>query len=738
MYVVNGESPELRLQRPRISVLLCSHNRADKLRSCLSSFKQQSLPAEQFELVCVNDGSSDGETGRVMKEALNSMPGTYWEHAAPKGLAASRNTAMRRAGGDFLLFIREDTVAAPDLLEQHLKTQTLDSGSKLVVPGSLDIRAELLERRPVLRVFSETSFISACPEMLPGQSWYINFRTRNLSVPRQAWEAAGDFDNSFGDSGVEDVEWGYRLEKNGYRVRNAPRAGVVHENEVSSVAEFCRRQLWVASDFVTFFNTHPAALWPSLLKSDRLKLSQSVVALKNAQAEVLKKAEFLAAQDFGEHNSRDRQAPVISSLRPLLQWLQKYYWDLGLLKGLETLGIDSFESMRNGPHKSGSLRGTGEGHTEPPPSPTRHKMPRIQKSPPVVSVIIPTYNRAEVLKECLAALACQNFPFGSFETIVVDDGSSDNTSEVVQQARTPFEVQYIRQENRGPAVARNAGIKCARGELILILNDDAIVSRDVVAGHYLVHSEKKSDRLAVLGTREYRNEDKLRLLNFLYDEVPFSMRVYGLQEGFLPAPYFVTFNISLRKKDFVATGGFDEDFRTAIGEDSEFGTRWQNMGGSILFVPRLRAFHLHDLTVDGLRSMIVREAFNSLILFNKHRTLWRPESTRILLQPESEMLDFIEKTGQPLLAVESILRKYENLPVWELQGCECNGVRIDGITDFVIAMRKIYPQYFSYVTLQRYLNDPEAREIVRKWLGPEEIEYLNRSSAVRPIMQDNI
>jgi hypothetical protein len=102
------------------------------------------------------------------------------------------------------------------------------------------------------------------------------------------------------------------------------------------------------------------------------------------------------------------------------------------------------------------------------------------------------------------------------------------------------------------------------------------------------------------------------------------------------------------------------------------------------------------------------------------------------------MLDFIEKTGQPLLAVESILRKYENLPVWELQGCECNGVRIDGITDFVIAMRKIYPQYFSYVTLQRYLNDPEAREIVRKWLGPEEIEYLNRSSAVRPIMQDNI
>ena len=183
-----------------------------------------------------------------------------------------------------------------------------------------------------------------------------------------------------------------------------------------------------------------------------------------------------------------------------------------------------------------------------------------ESSHPLVSVIIPTYNRAGILKKCLSAIALQHFPFGSFEIIVVDDGSSDNTEEVVRQVSSRFEIRYFHQNNSGPAAARNRGVQHARSELILIMNDDAIAANNLVAGHYYMHRKMKSKRLAVLGTREFRNEDKVRTLNFLYDQVPLGLRVNSQMQGFYSADYSVTFNISMGKRDFEETGGFDEDF----------------------------------------------------------------------------------------------------------------------------------------------------------------------------------
>jgi len=93
---------------------------------------------------------------------------------------------------------------------------------------------------------------------------------------------------------------------------------------------------------------------------------------------------------------------------------------------------------------------------------------------PAISVVIPTYNRAPVLRLCLDALAAQDYA-GPWQVIVVDDGSTDETPDVM--SAFPGFV-YLQQENRGPAAARNRGIQEAKGEIVAFTDDDCLAPAD--------------------------------------------------------------------------------------------------------------------------------------------------------------------------------------------------------------------------------------------------------------------
>src|SRR6266478_1482810 len=108
-----------------------------------------------------------------------------------------------------------------------------------------------------------------------------------------------------------------------------------------------------------------------------------------------------------------------------------------------------------------------------------------------LTVVIPTYNRAAVLKKALDGYRIQS-PSGLIrELIVVDDGSTDNTETVVEQVSKDcaFAVRYIRQSNRGPAAARNVGIREAQSQLILFTDSDIVPERDLVSQHVKWHGE---------------------------------------------------------------------------------------------------------------------------------------------------------------------------------------------------------------------------------------------------------
>ena len=119
-----------------------------------------------------------------------------------------------------------------------------------------------------------------------------------------------------------------------------------------------------------------------------------------------------------------------------------------------------------------------------------------------LSIIIPTYNRAHILKKCLHAIEKQEkIDNHGLEIIVVDDGSTDDTEEVTRtfSRNSKWAVQYLKQTNQGANAARNKGIRLAKGRLLLFINDDILPTPKMVYDHLTTHQHYPEQNIGVLG-----------------------------------------------------------------------------------------------------------------------------------------------------------------------------------------------------------------------------------------------
>jgi len=161
-------------------------------------------------------------------------------------------------------------------------------------------------------------------------------------------------------------------------------------------------------------------------------------------------------------------------------------------------------------------------------SPVRKEGKGGGSAQPQISVVIPTFNRCAVLASCLAALEQQSLAKDRFEVIVVDDGSSDGTERLCQGLRMPFPLVYLRQANAGAGAARKVGTEAARGEHLLLFNDDTIATPNLLAEHLRVQREHAHDKCAVLGHFRYpRHSSKRALTSF------FATRRFLFPQAFL-------------------------------------------------------------------------------------------------------------------------------------------------------------------------------------------------------------
>ena len=192
-----------------------------------------------------------------------------------------------------------------------------------------------------------------------------------------------------------------------------------------------------------------------------------------------------------------------------------------------------------------------------------------------VSIIIPTFNRREILFYCLKALFRQTFSKDRFEILIIDDGSSEDIESLVKEFAQGAFIRYFRQEKFGQARAQNLGIKEARGDIILFLDNDMISKRELVEEHFKFHQIYKRHiiRGAYANTSDYVNPD-------IFAE---SM--------FLSTAFFINGNVSIRKKDLIEAGMFDEDFKEYGWLDLELGMRLRKLGLSA--VTNYKAFSYH-------------------------------------------------------------------------------------------------------------------------------------------------
>ncbi len=183
---------------------------------------------------------------------------------------------------------------------------------------------------------------------------------------------------------------------------------------------------------------------------------------------------------------------------------------------------------------------------------------------PAVSVIIATYNRADLLRQTVESVLKQTFQ--DFELIVVDDGSTDDTEEVLKSYRD--RLRYIRQENRGPSAARNLGIRHARASWISIQDSDDICAPDHLETLYNV-VQRRPDLAMVFANGAYLNDPNGKTI--IAPQKSKRLADKGVELIDLFSVSIVRLQAALLSREaLLAIGGLDEELRIAMDLDLAF------------------------------------------------------------------------------------------------------------------------------------------------------------------------
>jgi glycosyltransferase involved in cell wall biosynthesis len=226
-----------------------------------------------------------------------------------------------------------------------------------------------------------------------------------------------------------------------------------------------------------------------------------------------------------------------------------------------------------------------------------------------VSVIIPTFNGANRIGDCLDALLKQTSNH-DVEILVVDDGSTDITGDVVRRY-SGSAVRLISQSNAGPGAARNRGATEARGEIILFTDDDCVPMPD-----WLNAMIRSFDDVEIVGGKGvYRTRQKSMIARFV--QIEYEDR-YRLMAGFPTIDFVDTYSAGFRRDRFLGIGGYDTSFPVACAEDIELSYRMSRRGWKMKFVPDAIVYHTHPDTVSGYLKKKYKFAFWRMLAVRKN------------------------------------------------------------------------------------------------------------------------
>ncbi len=210
----------------------------------------------------------------------------------------------------------------------------------------------------------------------------------------------------------------------------------------------------------------------------------------------------------------------------------------------------------------------------------------------MISVVVPTHCKPQLLRRTLKALSRQRY-LPEWELVVVDDGSQDATEEVLREwgRRLPLRALVLSQ-NEGRSRARNHGWRHARGESVLFLDDDILLTANALSAHAAAQERHPGVWLA-----------EVKTLPEIVDSTLFEyLDGQGLAkcspDGPVPARYFLTQNVSLPRAALELCEGFDERFASYGFEDMELAFRLEERAGlDFHFLEGALGYHVHHHTL---------------------------------------------------------------------------------------------------------------------------------------------
>jgi GT2 family glycosyltransferase len=336
---------------------------------------------------------------------------------------------------------------------------------------------------------------------------------------------------------------------------------------------------------------------------------------------------------------------------------------------------------------------------------------------PALSVLIPSYNRREMLRRSLEAFDAQVLTSGErFEVLVVDDASTDGTAALLSSFRPRrFQLTWrVASRNAGQGQARNLGAALVGGELVLFTGDDILPDRHFVAEHLAAHRERPGDRLAILGRTAWPADIPVTTVMRHIDGVGAQQFGYHyLRDGSLvDYRHFYTSNISLpawmlREQQHL----FDPDFTSYGYEDVELGYRLVQRGMQIRYAARALGFHYHPYTVYGFSERQYRAGLMACVLARKQPATRRDVGIHDVEQAE--------RKGRGGIAADATRAWFEG--AGDLETAEAALLRLAAFYELtpVPPLDELYRSIFKYFYekgIADGLREGEAREALRRRL----------------------
>jgi glycosyltransferase involved in cell wall biosynthesis len=228
-----------------------------------------------------------------------------------------------------------------------------------------------------------------------------------------------------------------------------------------------------------------------------------------------------------------------------------------------------------------------------------------------VSVVIPAYNAQGTIAQAVANSLAQAQPNLEVEVIVVDDGSIDDTAMIAECTGATV----IRQENAGPAAARNRGWQSATGQVICFTDSDCVPAAGWLEN--LLEGFGGRQVGAVAGSYEIANRSSW-LAHWVHREI---IERHKRMPPFVRA--FGSYNVAIPRYVLQATRGFDPEYRQASGEDNDLSYRMTRMGWRIAFSPQAKVAHYHPERVCKYLMEQYRHGFWRAKLYKDHPNMVR-------------------------------------------------------------------------------------------------------------------